>query len=508
MGGHASDSERAADLADWAADPARRRRAWMCVSIAAVSSFLFVVDSGFVGLSLPKIEAAYPEARRSLIEWVATAFMVMQASLLLVAGRLGDRHGRKRFFIIGLVAFSLGSLLTSLAPNLPLIIAARAFTGAGAAFLTAGTLAIVLPMFPAAKSGEAVGTWGAVGSVAGWLTPLVGPLIVSHGWRWAFAAIAPIGLAVAVIGWRVLPEQRGELPAGRTDATSLAVAPPALGLLMLVLSNGSAWGWTSRPTIVGALLVAVLLTVLARRSLHSPRPLIDVDILRVRGYTGNLLAGVMQQAGFFGFFITAPLIMTNVWHWSVGKVGLAIAASQLPTSIGSPLGGRLAVRYGYRPLIAAGGLIAATGVAWMTITAGATPRVWTGFVPGSFLFGFGCAMCGTLSAGGAMSALPNSVLGAGNSLQQLVRRLGGAIGVALAYGVLGDAKGPALLAGGRRVWWMVVIMHLLVVVPLALTGEPRRRQGSRWTERNAFLSSLPIGLRGNVSENRNSRGRL
>ena len=132
--------------------------------MAAVSSFLFVVDSGFVGLALPKIEAEFPNMHRSLIEWVATAFMVAQASLLLVAGRLGDRYGRKKYFMVGLAVFSGGSLCTALAPSLGLIIAARVLTGAGAAFLTAGTLAIVLPMFPPSKAGEVIGYWGAVGS--------------------------------------------------------------------------------------------------------------------------------------------------------------------------------------------------------------------------------------------------------------------------------------------------------------------------------------------------------
>ena len=103
-----------ADTAAWSRDELRRRRAWTAVAVAAVSSFLFVVDSGFVGLALPKIEAEFPNMHRSLVEWVATAFMVAQASLLLVAGRLGDRYGRKKFFMVGLAVFSFGSLCTAL----------------------------------------------------------------------------------------------------------------------------------------------------------------------------------------------------------------------------------------------------------------------------------------------------------------------------------------------------------------------------------------------------------
>lgn len=462
-------------LTEWLANAAMRRRAWVCVALAAVSSFLFVVDSGFVGLAMPKIEAEFPTTSRALIEWFATGFMVTQASLLLLAGRLGDRHGRKKLFLIGLTAFSLASLLTALAPSLPLIIAARIVCGAAAAFLAAGTFAIVLPMFPAARSGIAVGIWGSMGAVAGWLTPLVGPLLVEHDWRWAFAAITPFGLVTVLIGWRILPEQKAELPPGRTDAISLIVAPPALGLLMLELSYGGAWGWTSTATLTLGVVVITLLTVLVRRSYTAPLPLLDLDLLRNRGYSGFMISGVMQQIGFFSWFITAPLVMDSVWGWKVGTIGLAIAASQITSSIGAPLGGRLVQRYGYYNLLAIGAVISVGGTAWMAITLDEHPNVWAGLVPGSLIFGFGTAIGGTLSSGGAMSCLPLRLLGAGNSFQQLARRMGGAVGVAIAYALLGAAKGPALLAGGRRVWWMVVIVHVLVIPP-AWYGDRQRRK--------------------------------
>lgn len=464
------------DLEAWEADVHRRRRAWAAVCVAAASSFLFVVDSGFLALTLPKIEAEFPHVHRSVIEWVATSFMVMQASLLLIAGRMGDKGGRKKFFLIGLVAFSCGSLFTALAPNLPAIIAARAFTGAAAAFLTAGTLAIVLPMFPSAKAGEAVGIWGAVASVAGWLTPLIGPWLVHDNWRWAFAVLAPIGFGVALVGLRLLPEQFGDQEPGPTDKVSLIVGPPALGLLMLVLSNGRVWGWTSATTVLIGALVAALLATLVHRSRHFPQPLLDLELLRYRGYTANITGGVLQQAGFFAFWITGPLIMTSIWHWSIMEVGLAMATTQLFSSVGSPLAGRLVSRFGYRDLAIAGGLFVAVAMAWLALTSSGTPNLWGGFVPAALLFGLGCSMCGTLTSGGALAALPAGRLGAGNSLQQLVRRMGGAIGVALAYVFLGDAKGTELLAGGRRVWWMVAAVHLILIVPL-LAGGPSRPRG-------------------------------
>lgn len=466
-----------ADLHDWDTNALRRRRAWLAVLVASASGFLFVIDAAFVSLSTPRIEAEFPNASRSVIEWVATGFMVMQAAMLLVAGRLGDRYGRKRAFLFGLALFSIGEVCTAVAPNLGLIIAARAFTGFGGAFLTAGTLAIVLPMFPASKSGTAIGTWGGIGSVAAWGTPLLGPYLVNHGWRWAYVAIAPIAMVMFVLAWRILPEQYGEQQRDRTDRISLAVGPPALGLLMLVLSSGRNWGWLSPATIGGSVLVIVLLVVLVHRSLHAEHPLLDLGLLRTRGYSGSLLAGVLNQAGFYGFWLTAPLIMHNVWNWSVVRSGVAMALCQILASVGSPIAGRLVERYGYRDLIMLGGVFVGAGMSWIILATDEQPHFWFGFLPGALLFGLGCAFAGTLSAGASLAHLRADQVGIGNSLQQLIRRMGGALGVALAYVLLGDAKGSELLSGAERVWWMVVVVHLLVAVPMYVLTP--RRTGAR-----------------------------
>ena len=147
------------DLRGWEADPVRRRRAWRGVCVAAASVFLFVVDAGLVALSLPEVEAEFPGSSRSTIAWMASGFLVAQASMLLIGGRLGDQRGRKRFYLFGLLLFSFGAGLTAIAPTISLIIAARVLQGIGAAFLTSSALALVLPMFPSSKAPVVIGTW-------------------------------------------------------------------------------------------------------------------------------------------------------------------------------------------------------------------------------------------------------------------------------------------------------------------------------------------------------------
>ena len=179
---------------------AGRARAWAAVCIAAASAFLYVADSAFVSLAIPQIEATFPSVPRARIGWVATAFMVTQASLLLIAGRLGDRRGRRRYFVLGLAAYGVGAAIAAVAPGLWWLLGARVVQGAGAALFAAGALALVLPLFPSARAAHVVGVWGLVGSVAGWLTPVLGSWLVGINWRWEFAVLAPFGLVVAVLG--------------------------------------------------------------------------------------------------------------------------------------------------------------------------------------------------------------------------------------------------------------------------------------------------------------------
>ena len=460
------NTHAAVDLQAWNEDPARRRAAWTGVCVAAASIFLFVVDTGLVSLALPKIAAQNPRVSRSTLAWIATGFLLAQSSLLLVGGRLADRRGRKRFYLFGLTLFSIGAALTAMAPTVTWIIAVRIVQGIGAAFLASSALALVLPMFPAVKAPMVIGVWGGIGSVAAWLTPTLGALVVEHNWRYAFAGIAPFGILIALVGRRVLPDDAEVDHTGRTDRISYYIGPIGLGLLMVVLAQGHRWGWLSPLVLSMALAACVLIGAFLRRCATSDVPLLDLAIFRTRTFSANALSGTLQQTGFYGWFLTGPLIMTALWGWSVRKAGLAMALGQVMASVASPLGGKMSMRYGNTRPIAVSSFITASGSAWLLLTASAEPNFVGVVLPASMLMGFGSGMCGTMTTGAALASLPSSTLGAGNSIVQLTRRMGGALGVALAAGLLGGRTGAGLLPGARRVWWTVTIIHVGMSAPL------------------------------------------
>ena len=462
----------------WEFDRTLRIGAWTAACVAASCQFLYVADSGLVSMALPLIEQDHPAVARSVIAWVAAGFLVAQSSLLLVGGWLGDRYGRRRFFLLGMSLFTLGAFATAAAPTIGLIIAARVLQGIGAAFLTSGALALVMPMFPPHRTPALVGLWGAVGSIGAWLTPTAGTLLVERSWRYGFVLIAVVGAAAVLFGRKFLVETVERNETASVDRFSLMIGPPALGLFMLVLSRGPRWGWTSPLTLALGLVATLMLAGFVWRSNVATEPLLDLDILRNRGFSAYIGAGALQQLGFYAWYLTAPIVMHQVWGWSVREVGFGLALSQVLAFIGAPLGGRLVTRHGntFPAMLGAAGVAAAE--AWHVATVSDAPRFWWSFAPAALLFGFGSGMCGTVTSGAGLTSLPSRLLGSGNSVQQLIRRTGSSLGVALGIGLLGDTTGAALLDGARRVWIFVAIVHLAMAIPLwiARSEEPDRHR--------------------------------
>jgi EmrB/QacA subfamily drug resistance transporter len=446
------------------------RRAWAGVAAAALSIFLFVADSGLMAIALPAIEREYSNVQRATVAWVATSFVVAQSAMLLIAGQIGDRRGRKRFYLFGLGVFSIGALIVGTSQQLGVLIGGRVVQGVGAAFLTSGALPMVLPLFPEVKRHLVVGVWGAIGSVAAWATPIVGGLLVESSWRWAFLALFPVSVLGLAIAARVLdeasPSHDGQV---RLDRVSAMLGPPGFGLGMLVLAQGRRWGWGHPLTLWLGALAVLFLTAFVVRCQRVEGPLLDFRIFRTGEYSANVAVGAFQQIGFFSWYLTGPLIMTQLWGWSPTQAGMALAASQLLSTVGSPIAGWSAERIGPHPVTAIGALINTVGSLWLIVTSGPEPHVWSGYLPAAMMLGFGASFCGTVSSGASLAALPARDLGVGNSIQQLIRRAFGSIGVALAVALLGESTGDAILGGARRVWWLGAVAHLLILVPVGLS---------------------------------------
>ncbi len=459
--------------------PTVPRRTWLALSVAGVSILLFVLDSGLLAVSFPAIEREFPATPRSVLSWAATGFLVAQASLLLLSGRIADRAGRKLVYLGGVILFTTGALATSLAPTPSWLIGARVLQGAGAAFLTSSALALVLPLFPLSRRSAAIGVWGSIGSVGAVLAPTIGALVVlNQSWRWTFAGMVPIGILTVLVGRRVLDEPVTTRRPVAVDVVSVATGSFGLGCMATGLSQGRRWGWGSPLTVCVGAAAAGLLAIFVIRSRREVDPLFEVSLFRYRQWTANTIAAGFQQVGFFAWFLTTPLILVNLWGWTVLRAGGALAVGQVVAGMSGLFGGRWADRRGSTVPICAGAVVSAIGLLWLVFAASAQPDFWGVFLPACVIMGAGFGICGILTTGGALHGLPEHVLGAANSAHQLLRRIAGLIGVVLALAIVGDQTGPAILDAARQVWLMVAAAHLAMCVPLLLTaraGSDRRR---------------------------------
>jgi EmrB/QacA subfamily drug resistance transporter len=410
---------------------------------------------------------------------------VTLASLLLIGGRLSDARGRKRFYLFGVLLFGFGSLCTAVAPTVPLLITARVIGGAGAAFLTSSALALVLPEFPLEKRGMMIGWWGSLGSTAAIVAPTGGGLLTENvSWRLPFALIAPMAITVFVVGRRVLTEQTDERSSAAIDPISVLVGPLALGLLVLGVSQGGRWGWGSTSTLGAIVVAAILLVAFIHRCARVANPLLDLSIFGFPQFRLNVVGSGLQQVGFFAWYVTTPLILRTVWGWSTFEAGVGMALGQVAASFSAPFGGRWSDRVGTTQPIVTSAVVAAVGPMWFAITASREPHFFAAFLPASVLMGIGGGICGTLTTSAALYDLPGATLGAANSVNQLIRRVCGTIGVAVAVALLGEAKGPSLLTPARRVWVMVSLAHLLMCIPYLL------RRHTRSAQRAALIQSV------------------
>ncbi|MFJ9644891.1 MFS transporter [Streptomyces sp. NPDC101206] len=473
-------------------EPSRRRR-MLVLAICCTSLLMVSLDSTVLNVALPSMRRELG-ASVSGMQWTVDAYTVVLASLLILAGSTADRIGRRRVFAAGLVLFTAGSLLCSLAPGLHWLVPFRMVQAAGGSMLNPVAMSIITNTFTEPRErARAIGAWGAVAGLSMAAGPVIGGLLVeSAGWRSIFWVNLPVGLLGLALTLRYVPESRAERPR-RPDPVGQLLVIGLLGSVTYGIIEAPALGWRS-PVILGCALLAVAsLTGLLRYEPRRPDPLIDPRFFRSAPFSGATVIAVSAFAALSGFLFLNTLFLQDVRGLDALHAGLFMLPMAALAFVCSLLSGLLVASRGPRlPLVLAGAATAASGLMFAAFSAAASyPLMFTGYA----LFGIGVGLVNAPVTNTAVSGMPRAQAGVAAAIASTSRQTGATLGVAvigavLAAGVAGGADGtglsdPALFAAAAApAWWIITACGLAVLaVGLVTSGRWARETALRTARR-------------------------
>ena len=441
-------------------DPAARRQALLVLALSSLGAFVVFLDTTIVNVAFQTISRSLHTTADHLA-WVLNAYSLVFAAVLIPAGRLADRYGRKRLFLIGVTGFAVMSALCGLAPNPGALIAARALQAAFAALVTPTSLALILPHFPGARRPVAIGAWGSMSAAAAALGPTLGALLTQYAsWRWIFLVNVPICALIVGLGARLLREARDPHAHGLPDPLGVVLIAAIPAALSLGIIEGPHWGWTD-PRVLGALvLAALLLPVFVVRDRVAAQPVMDAALLRVRQFRLVNAATLVFAAAFYGTLLSNIIFLQTVWHYSVLRAALATAPSPLVVTAVARVATRLSHTYGARRVLTAGALFWTAGLALSAHRVGPDPHWITHWLPVALLTGLGIGLTLPVQSGAAVQTLPPARFALGSAINASLRQLGAVLGISLYVAVLGTPSASSALGSFHRVWWLFAALGL------------------------------------------------
>jgi EmrB/QacA subfamily drug resistance transporter len=422
---------------------------WAIFGLVSVGTFMTTLDASIVNIALPSIARAFGTPVGGPIEWVVIGYLVVIAASLLSFGRLADIAGRERVWVGGLAVFTAGSALSGLAPTLPLLVAARAVQGLGAALIFAPALALIVDAFPMHERGQALGLNALIVSLGTTAGPSLGGLIVGGlGWRWIFFVNVPLGLLGLLVARHVF-RFKGGARARRFDVPGALAFGLGLGSLALGLSFGSEWGWTSPVIVLTIALALVALMAAARIERRRRDPLVDVRQLASRRLGLHLASFLFSVLALFAVSFLLPFYLEDLRGLPPLAAGLMLTPYSIALAFASPISGRLADRGKARLLGPLGLGLAAAGLGLLATTGTGTSLALV--VLGLAVSGIGQGLFLAPNTRAVIGAVPTEQSGSVSGLIATTRVVGQALSVAIAgavfMGLGGAAAGAALAAG-------------------------------------------------------------
>jgi EmrB/QacA subfamily drug resistance transporter len=440
-------------------------RRWQALALVCVAFFMTVLDVSIVNVALPSIGRSLHFSSTGL-QWVITAYAITFGGFLLLGGRAGDILGRKRMFLIGLVIFSIASLVCGLAGSTGVLIAARAVQGFGAAIVSPSTLSIITTTFEEGpERNKALGIWGAMGGSGAAAGVLFGGILVKYlGWEWIFFVNVPVGALVLALTPGIVRESRAPDVGRNFDAIGASSVTGGLALLVYAISKAPVDGWGDATTIGLLVAAAALIGFFLFWETRVENPLMPLSIFRIRTLAGANAVGFLLGASIFADFFLLTLYVQNVLGYSPLKTGITFLATAGTTVLWAGLAQYLATRFGPKPVMVTG------------LTLNTVALIWYAQIPvdgtfvnnllgGYLLFGFGLAFAFIPVSIAALAGVGPREAGLASGLLNTSQQVGGAIGVAIATSVAvshsthlletGDSPAAALTGGYALAFWVI-----------------------------------------------------
>jgi EmrB/QacA subfamily drug resistance transporter len=424
------------------------RTRWFALLVLCLGTLMIVLDTTIVNVALPSIRADLGFSPTSLA-WIVNAYLLTFGGFLLLAGRLGDLYGHRRLFLAGITLFTLASLACGLANSQGLLVSARAVQGLGGAVVSAVSLSLTMNLFTEpAERAKAMGIFGFVASGGGSIGVLLGGVLTDAlDWHWIFLVNIPIGIVVVALSLRLLPTARMQGASRRLDIGGAVTVTASLMLAVYAIVNGNQQGWTSAQTL-GLLAGAVaLLAVFLAIESKVDAPLMPLRLFKLRNLATANVVGVLWAAAMFAWFFISALYLQLVLGYSPLKVGLAfLPANLIMGACSVAVSARLIMRFGIKRPLAAGLLVAATGLA-LFARAPVDGSYLVDVLPSMILLGFGAGIAFNPVLLAAMSDVAPEESGLASGVVNTAFMMGGALGLAVLASLASSRTSSRLDAG-------------------------------------------------------------
>ncbi|MFT3865135.1 MAG: MFS transporter [Solirubrobacterales bacterium] len=442
-------------------------RKWWTLLLVSIATFMLLLDVTVVNVALPDIQRDL-KASISSLQWVVDAYSLALAAVLLTAGSIGDRFGRRRVFTCGFALFTAASLCCALAGDPTVLDLARGAQGVGASGMLATSLALIGQEFEGRERATAIGVWGATigGAVA--IGPLVGgALTEGFGWQSIFLVNVPIGIVAIALGEAKIVNAHGDRPEP-IDVPGLVAFTLGLFLLVLGLIRADASGWGSATIVACFAGAACLLGAFVLIELRSTHPMLDLGLFSNRAFVGASLATFALCAGMFAMYLYLTVYLQSVLGYSPLQAGLRFLPMTVPSFVMAPVAAALSHRIHLRTLLGLGLTLVGAGLALM---GGLTAESgWTDLLAGLIVAGIGQGISNPAIGQAAIAVVPPERAGMGSGISNTFRQVGVATGIAALGAVFESTAGHEVLAASTPTFVVGLNRLLLIAASLSFLG--------------------------------------